>query len=127
MSSILSNNLAIQNTISYASGTNLPVLVQPRLLYSGTSVFITGSTTAHTIYSGIMYYAIIKSGLVLPSGYNYFMITLCNGDYPAGGFNVLFTGTIRNAGDGTWTAGMTAYSIGAGQGYRVNWNIYAIV
>jgi hypothetical protein len=127
MSSVLSENLVIQNTIQYTAGTNLPLLTQPRMLYSGTSVYQTGVSTAITIVAGTMYYAIIKTGLVLPAGYNYFMVTVTNGDYPAGGLSIIYTGTIRNNGNGTYTAGMTIYGIGASQSFRVNWNIYAIV
>lgn len=127
MTSILSNNLEIQSLIKYTSGTNLPLLTQPRMLYSGTTVYLTGTSTSFTIVAGTMYYAIIKSGLVLPDGYNYFMITVTNGDYPAGGLNIIYTGTVRNNGNGTYTAGMTIYGIGASQNFRVDWNIYAIV
>ena len=125
--SSLNGNLQIQNTIRYTAGTNLPLLTQPRMLYSGSSVYLTGSSTAFTIVAGTMYYAIIKSGLVLPAGYNYFLITVTNGDYPAGGFSIIYTGTIRNNGNGTYTAGMTIFRIGASQNFRVNWSIYAIV
>ena len=127
MSSVLSVDLVIQNTIRYTAGTNLPLLTQPRMLYSGSSVYLTGSSTSFTIVAGSMYYAIIKSGLVLPAGYNYFMITVTNGDYPAGGLSIIYTGTIRNNGNGTYTAGMTVFRIGASQNFRVNWSIYAIV
>jgi hypothetical protein len=126
MSTRLDDDLQIQGTISYTLGTNLPVLVQPRFLYGGTAVFTTGSTTSYTI-SGNMYYAIIKSGLILPAGYNYFMITVCNGDYPAGGFNIIYTGTIRNNGNGTFTAGMTIFNIGGATNFRVDYSIYAII
>lgn len=127
MSTRLDNDLQIQGTISYTLGTNLPALVQPRFLYGGTAVFVTGSTTSHTIISGSMYYAIIKSGLILPAGYNYFMITVCNGDYPAGGLNIIYTGTIRNNGDGTFTAGMTISNIAGATPFRVEYSIYAII
>ncbi len=123
--SILSNNLIVNGTIQYNSGTNLTAAVQPRLLYSGTITGTTGTAPTATNTVGQAYRRDIIADITIPSGYSRIQCSVCNANGTGSGLAFCTTPYIYNQGGGLHLAGVLMTTVGNGVAYRVNYLIYA--